>query len=165
MAIRTYSIDDQTAEEFKEQTPDRKTSEILQNLMEEYLGDQKHQDLEHETLFENVKLTQKQNALLDFLITKDFKQGKKLAAIFQECKNEGIYSRKHHFKEAIKNLSNNDRIPYDVEGSKLTKLKVNCICGASWPISGLQKSAGVCTQCDRKIVDLSKKNKQQITVS
>lgn len=165
MGIKTYSIEDEIAKKFKEQTPARETSKVLENLMKEYLDEKPDSELEHKTLFEDLELTRKQNMLLDFLITKDFSEGTKVVKIFKSAQDEGIYSRKHHFKEAIKVLSKNEKIPYKLENNKLTKLDVNCVCGTTWPISGLRKTGGECKKCDRKLVDLSKKNKQEITVS
>lgn len=151
MGVHTFSIDDEIAQKFKEQTPSQETSNVVEQMMRDYLDETPDQDIQLD--FNNLGLSQSQEELVQLFAEKNVKK-KTTNAVFDLAKKNGIYGRSHHFGEAMESISNNKDIPYAVRNEKLISEAVECSCGARMQINVVIDNDCRCFQCDTKIVRL-----------
>lgn len=108
--LKTYSIDKKVAQAFTDQTPKQKTSQKLEDLMREHIDqdlDQTKKPVKHTD--PNIVSDQRKK-LLEIIIEEDL-WFKSLPQVRNRLKSKGMYSGgagKHHFKQALKFLSNLD---------------------------------------------------------
>jgi len=150
MAVKTYSIDKNTAEKFKEQTPEQETSKVLENLMKEYIEGSPEQKIVLDV--SKNRLTDSQNELLEMFIDNNL-SSKSTQSAFQNARGRNIYSRSHHFGKAMKAISNS-KMPYSTENGKVVTEKVECDCGASFYFNIYVAQDGFCPNCEKKAVRL-----------
>lgn len=149
---RTYSIDNKIAEKFEEQTPSRKTSHKLEELMAEYIDEEASVETPQQKL---PDLTPAQEQLLDTIHEYDLYKSP-LPKINKMVQGEkGVYSSKKRFKNGINSLA--AKYPLRIEKGDLKPNQVECeSCDASQPFSLLVKEGGNCGNCGDKIFKLPK---------
>ena len=156
MGVHTFSIDDNIKQKFKQNTPERKTSQELQKLMEEYLKNKeveieetKSQDLGFENPIDIRHLTDKQKKLF-YCIYRNNYFGKNKASIQKKAVNKhGVYSRTRSYKEGIQALAKSDDVPIAFKGSDVIAQDFECPkCGSSTNLSEVIDYNGECFWCD-----------------
>ena len=152
--IKTYSLDAEIAENFKEQTESGKTSQKLEELMAEYLDGDMEQNLSPLKL-PGQDLTKKRKDLLQTVFENElFKMTR--PQIAKKVKSEGLYtgdSGPYHFKQAMKALLNDEDIPVKLKNDKLVASPFNCMnegCGRKLTISSLARNDYECQGCGRR---------------
>jgi len=155
---KTYTIDIDIAQKFKDQTPPRKTSQKLEELMKQHLeesGLDLEDNIEETENFENPidlkHLTDKQKKLF-YTIYENNYFGKNKAAIQKKAVNKhGVYSRTRNFKEGIKALTKSEDVPLTFKSSKVVSDKVRCPrCEIKHHLAVLSNNDGVCPSCERE---------------
>jgi len=157
MAIRTYSIDEEIAEKFKNQTPKQKTSQELEKLMADYIDEDASKKKEPIKILDRDLVSKRRRDLVKAMTENGWfcKTG---SQIMKKCRSEGLYqgkTAKHHFSEAKKFLVNCDEVPIVREGSKLVGEKFTCKdddCDALTSLPGLEYNDMRCEVCGRRYV-------------
>lgn len=152
MAIKTYSIDDEIADKFAEQTPEQETSAVLEQLMRDYLDENPDQDIVLD--LKNTGLTDSQEEMVHAMV-KDNVSSIGSTQLFSKAKKYNVYGRSHHFGDGISAIVSSEKIPYSKEDDKFVSENVPCGgCGQGFPINVLVDNDGVCPKCDTKTVRL-----------
>lgn len=155
MAIKTYSIDKEIAEKFKQETDDGKTSAKLQELMAEYLGEDLTDRKKPINLIKRNQVTKKRIDLIKEILDQDL-FGKTRPQIFTHLRDKGIYSGdsgSHHFKEAMKFLIRHDDIPITTEKDKIQPEQIRCMekdCDTGFSFKVLYSQDMQCPGCGRR---------------
>lgn len=157
MAIRTYSIDEEIAEKFKNQTPKQKTSQELEKLMAEYIDENASEKKEPIKILDRDLVSKRRRDLVKAMTENGwfYRTG---SQIMKKCRSEGLYQGKtaqHHFREARKFLLNCDEVPIVREGSKLIPDEFICRedgCEAYITLPALDSNDMECPKCGRRYV-------------
>jgi len=151
MAIKTYSINEDVAEKFKQQTPEQETSNVLQQLMEDYINETPSRDIQID--LKKTGLTRKQQRLLDLIVEEN---RKKIGTtkLYEKARSSNIYGSSHHFGNGLKAIVKSDSIPYTRDGDKIVPERVECGCGSAATLNVLIGNTGECLKCGKTIVRL-----------
>ncbi len=107
MAIKTYSIDDDIADKFAEQTPEQETSSVLEQLMRDYLDEQPDQEIVSD--LKNTGLSDSQEDMVHAMV-KDNVSRIGSQQLFSKAKKYSVYGSSHHFGSRMKAIVNNEDI-------------------------------------------------------
>ena len=152
--IKTYSLDAEIAENFKEQTESGKTSQKLEELMAEYLDEDMEQNLSPIKM-PCQDLTKNRKKLLKTMVEEDLFKIKR-SKVFKKVRSEGLYSGdsgSYHFKQAMKALINDRNIPVELKNDKIVPRPFTCMndgCDRKIVLSQLQKNSLECWGCGRR---------------
>jgi hypothetical protein len=152
MGIHTYSLDDEVAKRFKNQTPSQEASKVLEQLIRDYLDDKPEKNIQID--LNSLSLSDSQRELLDAMVDRNFSE-KTTNSLFNLAKKHGIYGRSHHFGEGMKSLIQNDEIPYTRnKNGNIVADEVDCDCGASFYFNTLVGNESKCPNCGQVILEL-----------
>jgi len=157
MAIQTYSIDKEIAEKFKQQTPDRKTSQKLEELMADYIDEDVSDRKQPIKILDRDVVTRKRRQLVKHITENDW-FNKTGPQILNKCRSTGLYqgdSAAHHFKQAKKFLLRFDGAPLTSENNKIVPEEFICMndgCDASLYLTVLADNDMQCRTCGRRYV-------------
>jgi DNA-directed RNA polymerase subunit RPC12/RpoP len=152
MVVKTYSIDEDVAEDFKHKTPAQETSAVLEQLMREYIGDT--EDVELALDLNKTNLNEKQTKLLKELLLHN-KPKVSRSEFFKLAKKNNIYTESRWFKHAAKKIVASDKIPVEKNGAKFELEKIDCPnCGFDNYTDILVQENGKCDECGAKILKL-----------
>jgi len=151
MAIKTYSIDKDIAKKFKDQTPEQETSNVLEQLMRDYIDEQPDQEIVLDLV--NTGLSDSKQELLEAMIDENINR-KGNQPLFGLARSQNIYGRSHHFGKGLKSIVTSDEIPYTREGDKIVSDTLQCSCNARFPINLFIDEGGDCPSCGKKAVRL-----------
>lgn len=150
MGIHTYSLDDEVARKFKEETPSQETSKVLEHLMKEYLDEAPDQNIQVD--LQKISLSDAQRDFLEALVDRNIKQ-KTTNSLLHLAKKRGIYGRSHHFGEGLSTIVEHSEIPYvRSSNGKIVTDEVTCSCGASSYFHILVDNDMKCPGCEKVIV-------------
>jgi len=149
MGVYTFSLNDETAKKFKNETPKQETSAVLEQLMKDYLDEQPEKEIILD--LKKLNLSDSQQQLLDMLIEEKISK-KNTNNLFSACRKKNIYGRSHHFGEGLSSIVNNEEIPYKLENDVIISKDVDCSCGSSQAFVALVKNDFSCFNCGKKIV-------------
>lgn len=148
--VKTYSLDSDIAEKFAEQTPSRKTSEKLEELMADYIDEEAEKDPVFE-LWDKDLMSKKRNKFCNLILESlDGRQAVIKSKLTKKARNAGIYSQKSHIKDAIKFMIRSEEIPLRSEGRKLIDEDFLCRadeCTSVLTPSMLMKQGRECPKC------------------
>lgn len=155
MGIQTYSLPDELAEKFKNNTPERKTSKKLREIMREYLEDKdvevEDQENPNEGLVNPIdlsSLTNKQKKLFKTIYENAYFGLNKAKMRTKAVKNHGVYSRTRSYREGIDTLVKNDSVPIVFKGGKIVSQQIDCPkCGSDSTLEEIKDEDGDCPWC------------------
>lgn len=157
MAIRTYSIDEEIAEKFKNQTPKQKTSQELEKLMADYIDQDASKKRKPIKILDRDLVSKRRRDLVEAMTENGwFYRG--TSKIMKKCRSEGLYqgkTAKHHFREAKKFLIRSDAVPIGKKGGKLVPEEFDCMddgCEARLTLPALDSNDLMCPECGRRYV-------------
>lgn len=158
MAIQTYSIDEEIAQKFKNQTPERKTSARLEELMADYIQEDSQKLREDVKLLDRDKVTPKRRQLFKKILEKDL-DNLPDSKIRKALHKHSLYtgdSGKHHYREAVKFMIREDDVPLTKDyGGNLVFESKECMdedCDSEFSVKVLKKNDMECPACGRGYV-------------
>lgn len=151
MAVKTYSIDDKVAEDFKENTPKQETSNVLEELMQDYLDSSPERNIQLD--LKKTGLNDNQQRLLEEMIEDNF-SSKSLQAVTNLSRSKNIYNDSKYVGEALKAMDKSDLIPYSTNDGKVYPEDVECECGSRVSFNVLVSNDCKCLGCENKIVQV-----------
>lgn len=151
MVVKTYSVDKEVAEKFKKNTPRQETSNILENLMREYLDEAPDIDIQLDLT--STELNDNQQKILNMMVEENI-SNKNSKALFRMSKSRGIYKESKYFGQALKTIVKNQNIPYTRDGDKIEPEEVECSCGANVSLKAVLGNDCKCIGCGAKIVKI-----------
>lgn len=151
MAVKTYSIDNNIAEKFKDETPEQETSKVLEQLMRDYLDEAP--DKEIVLNLRKTRLSKSQQELLEMMIRRNI-HGRTTNSLFNLSRKNDIYGRSHHFGEGLKSIISSDKVPYYIDDDEIKADTVECVCEARQPFKMVVENQGECANCGKKFVEL-----------
>ena len=152
MTVKTYSLDEEVAEKFKQETPQQETSKVLEQLMRDYVDDAPEKDIQVD--LQKLSLSDSQQELLDAMVERNITE-KTTNSMFGMARKKSIYGRSHHFSEGLGSLVKNDEVPYTKNSNgKIIPEEVECSCESSFYLNVLIDNDCKCLDCDKVIVRL-----------
>jgi len=157
MAIRTYSINEEIAEKFKNQTPKQKTSQELEKLMAEYIDEDASRKEEPIKILDRDLVSKRRRDLVKAMVDNSWFY-RSAPEIMKKCRSEGLYqgkTAKHHFREAKNFLIRSDEVPIEKKGGKLVPEEFDCMndgCEARLTLPALDSKDLMCPECGRRYV-------------
>lgn len=151
MTVKTYSIDEKLAEKFKNQTPKQETSNVLENLMRDYLDETPDRDIQLDLTKTN--LNDNQQRLLEEMVERNISNSNK-QRINRICRQKNIYKDSKYVGQALKAIDKDENIPYTLINGKVEPEDVKCNCGSKAPFKVLLKNNKECPECNAQIVEV-----------
>jgi len=151
MAIKTYSINEEIAEKFKEETPRQQTSNVLENLMREYIDETPDRNIQLDMTRTN--LNDNQQRLLEEMIERNVNSVNK-QYINRICREKNIYKDSKYVGQAIKAIVKDDNIPYKLLNGKVEPEDVRCSCDCATAFNVLLENDRKCLKCEAEIVEV-----------
>ena len=153
--IKTYSIDEQIAQKFSEQTPQQETSKELEKLMADYIDEDLEPKKEPVKVLDRNVVSDKRRKLVEIIVKEDYWK-KTGPQVFKKLKSKGRYqgdSGSYHFKEALKFLEKLEGSGIKREKRKIVPKQFNCKeegCKAIISLKNLNKNNMECPKCERR---------------
>lgn len=119
--------------------------------MQDYLdqnGVESEETVRKQKIYSGNLLTQPQKKFVETVLEQDL-FGKDFPTVKKALEQEGIYTRKNHFKNALKKLSNLPDVPLQKHKGKVEADQVECeYCGANVSVKIILDNGMECRGCD-----------------
>jgi len=162
-----FSIDHETMEKLRKKIPSGQRSEKIEELICEFLETNPEREFEvQKDYIDQIELTEGQEKLLDIIIREDL-FNKSGPQVFGKVREQGHYSRKGNFKNAMKSLGQNTLVPISIDSGTPKPKNLKCECGAENSLKVFALKDGQCpnSECKKQVFKKSRfKNQSGITV-